>query len=71
MKHLVKYTWAVIAFVLLSTSASWGGAYLNILPTKAVEQSIAIPIIAFNQSVSYAPFMLVPPNQPGVDSEIT
>ena len=26
MKHLLKYTWAVIAFVLLSTSVSWGGA---------------------------------------------
>ena len=25
MKHLVKYKWAVIAFVLLSASVSWGG----------------------------------------------
>ena len=24
MKHLLKYTWIVIAFVVLSTSVSWG-----------------------------------------------
>ena len=24
MKYLLKYTWAVIAFVMLSTSVSWG-----------------------------------------------
>ena len=29
MKHLLKYTWAVIAFVLLSTSVSWGGDELT------------------------------------------
>ena len=29
MKYLLKYTWTVIAFVLLSTSVSWGGDYLK------------------------------------------
>ena len=65
--------WSLNTYCLsiCSSSLVWDSAYLNILPTKAVEQSIAIPTIAFSQSVSYAPFMLVPSNQPGVDSEIT